>query len=251
MEILEGDSLTLRCHSRSEYKVVSTIFYKDNKEIKTSESDSQLHIDKVEGAVNGKYKCMKTLQDYDGTFHSLSDETYVSMSELFSHPKLKPPPYSIVEDDDLTCVKRLNPLRDGKEIKFAFYREGQKVQEFSSSDTYRVPSVQSEDPGNYTCEVMTPTIRKMSDVSYVHVQELFSFPEIKVPLHRILWHELTITSVTRLNPLRCGKELQITFYRNGQKVQQLRSLGTYTIQSARLEDSGNYTCAWRRCLVLQ
>ncbi|XP_069806183.1 Fc receptor-like protein 4 isoform X2 [Dendropsophus ebraccatus] len=246
-DIVEGDSLTLRCHSRSEYRVIKTTFYRDDCEIKSSVSDSLLHINNVDGAVTGKYKCTKGLQDYDGTFQTLSDESFVSVSELISYPKIKGSSDSIVEDDELTltCTRRLNPLRDHTELRYSFFRNGREVKNLGSSDTYKVRSVQLEDSGNYTCEVVTPTLRKRSEVSYVHVQELFSYPEIKVPPLRILGGGLTLTCATRLNPLRLRTELLFTFYRNGRKVQEVRLTNTYRIQAARLEDSGNYSCEVR------
>ncbi|XP_040188144.1 Fc receptor-like A [Rana temporaria] len=66
------------------------------------------------------------------------------------------------------CDTRLDPLRGGIELHFAFYRDGRTVQEFSVSDNHRV-----EDSGNYTCEVRTAsdTVRKMSDEIYIHITQ--------------------------------------------------------------------------------
>ncbi|XP_056401327.1 Fc receptor-like protein 5 isoform X2 [Hyla sarda] len=247
-DILEGDFLTLRCHSRSEYRVRNTTFYKDDIEVKSSVSDSSLLIDKLDGTVTGKYKCAKVIEDHDKKVYTLSDDSLISVSELISHPQIQAPSGRITEDDDLTltCDTRLNPLRDHTELRFAFYRNGQEVQGFGSSDTYRIQFARREDSGNYTCQVMTPTLTKTGNVSYILVEELFSYPEIKVPPLRILGHGLALTCFTRLNPLRPDSELMFTFYKDGWKVQENRSTDTYIIQSTQLEDSGNYTCeVWR------
>ncbi|CAI9580498.1 unnamed protein product, partial [Staurois parvus] len=60
--IYEGDPLTLRCRSRSSFKVINTTFYKDDKKIKFSTSDTELHIHKVDRRVTGTYKCVQRLQ---------------------------------------------------------------------------------------------------------------------------------------------------------------------------------------------
>ncbi|XP_040188780.1 Fc receptor-like A [Rana temporaria] len=66
------------------------------------------------------------------------------------------------------CDTRLDPLRGGTELYFAFYRDGRTVREFSISDKYRV-----EDSGNYTCEVRraSDTVRKMSDGLHIQIMQ--------------------------------------------------------------------------------
>ncbi|XP_077320188.1 high affinity immunoglobulin gamma Fc receptor I-like [Lithobates pipiens] len=72
------------------------------------------------------------------------------------------------------CDTRLDPLRGGRELHFAFYRDGRIVRGYDVSDTYRVPSSQLEDSGNYTCEVRTAsgTVRKMSDELYIQIMRI-------------------------------------------------------------------------------
>ncbi|CAJ0923589.1 unnamed protein product [Ranitomeya imitator] len=180
--IYEGRPLNLKCHSRFGCKVINTTFYKEDEEIQTSTIGSELHLKKVDGDVTGKYRCTKVIEDDDGSLHTLSHESYIHVT-MWTRRSAGVGAKRLLSSPPLTS-SILSPPCHEDGLTFALNkREGRKVQEFSSSDTYRAPSVQSEDPGNYTCEVMTPMIRKMSDVSYVHVQELFSFPEIKVPLH--------------------------------------------------------------------
>ncbi|XP_040268530.1 low affinity immunoglobulin gamma Fc region receptor II-c-like [Bufo bufo] len=58
----EGDPLTLRCHHVYGYLGTNTTFYKENKTIKFSVNDSELHIDTVDEASTGTYRCTKLLQ---------------------------------------------------------------------------------------------------------------------------------------------------------------------------------------------
>ncbi|XP_056401330.1 sialoadhesin-like isoform X4 [Hyla sarda] len=239
--ILSGDTVTISCDVVSDNQGKPIYYwYKDEKPI--NKKQQNFTIKSASWKEAGDYKC----------YTSESDISYpVKLNvnyELISHPQIQAPSGRITEDDDLTltCDTRLNPLRDHTELRFAFYRNGQEVQGFGSSDTYRIQFARREDSGNYTCQVMTPTLTKTGNVSYILVEELFSYPEIKVPPLRILGHGLALTCFTRLNPLRPDSELMFTFYKDGWKVQENRSTDTYIIQSTQLEDSGNYTCeVWR------
>ncbi|PIO13330.1 hypothetical protein AB205_0043960, partial [Aquarana catesbeiana] len=142
------------------------------------------------------------------------------------------------------CDTRLDPLRGGTELHFAFYRDGRTVRGYNVSDTYRVQSAHLEDSGNYTCEVRTTsdTVRKMSDGLYIQIHEI-SAPEIKVTPSRVIeGGEMTVRCDTRLDPLRGGTELHFAFYRDGRSVQGYDVSDTYRVRSSQLEDSGNYTC---------
>ncbi|KAE8588647.1 hypothetical protein XENTR_v10022662 [Xenopus tropicalis] len=145
----------------------------------------------------------------------------------------------------ITCDTELRPHRETTELQFAFYRNGHNVQGFSLSNQYGVPSAQLEDSGNYTCEVQTPTgsVRKRSNMAHIHIQELFSYPQIKVSPDQVTEGDhMTITCDTELRPHRETTELQFAFYRNGHNVQGFSLSNQYGVPSAQLEDSGNYTC---------
>ncbi|XP_040187983.1 Fc receptor-like protein 6 [Rana temporaria] len=198
---------------------------------------------------SGLYKCTKKIQH----FHSSnviehSDVSFISVKELFSPPEIKVTPSRVIEGDEMTCDTRLDPLRGGTELHFAFYRDGRTVREFGISNTYRVRSSQLEDSGKYTCEVRTTsdTVRKMSDGLHIQIHEIFSPPEIKVTPSRVIeGDEMTVRCDTRLDPLRGGTELHFAFYRDGRTVWEFGISNTYRVRSSQLEDSGNYTCEVR------
>ncbi|XP_075185823.1 low affinity immunoglobulin gamma Fc region receptor III-A-like [Anomaloglossus baeobatrachus] len=75
--IYEGDPLTLRCHGI--YEGINTTFYKEDKEIKFSVNDSELHIDRVVRGSYGTYRCTKLLRKLNQTYHIYSAETYISV----------------------------------------------------------------------------------------------------------------------------------------------------------------------------
>ncbi|XP_072284088.1 low affinity immunoglobulin gamma Fc region receptor III-B-like isoform X2 [Pyxicephalus adspersus] len=174
--IYEGDPLTLRCHSQKDFTAKNTKFYKDDKEMQSSDTDPELYIPIIHRNMSGMYKCTNRIQRKDSsTVSEHSDVFRMSVKELFSHPEIKVSPERITEGGHMivTCDTRPDPSRGGTKLQFAFYRDGRNVQEFSVSDTYRVRSAQLEDSGKYTCEVMTTskTVRKMSDGFYIHIQD--------------------------------------------------------------------------------
>ncbi|KAE8588652.1 hypothetical protein XENTR_v10022667 [Xenopus tropicalis] len=243
----EGDSLFLRCHSWPGYGTRKPVFYKDNKAIGSPVRGSVLQIGRVGVTASGTYKCEKGIYFGYNNYRTHSDEKNISVSELFPYPQIKVSADQVTEGDHMTitCDTKLSPHRETTELQFAFYRNGHNVQGFNSSNQYGVPSAQLEDSGNYTCEVQTPTgsVRKRSNMVHIHIQELFTFPQIKVSSDQVTEGDhMTITCDTKLSPHRETTELQFAFYRNGHNVQGFNSSNQYGVPSAQLEDSGNYTC---------
>ncbi|XP_077321248.1 high affinity immunoglobulin gamma Fc receptor I-like [Lithobates pipiens] len=174
--IYEGDPLTLRCHHIEGFIGSQTRFFKNNEEIKSQFPGSEFRIQKADLNTAGLYKCTKQIASSGrSSLFELSDEFSLSVRELFSRPEIKVTPSRVIEGGEMTvrCDTRLDPLRGGTELNFAFYRDGRTVRGYDVSDTYRVPSSQLEDSGKYTCEVkMTnDTVRKMSDGLYIQMYD--------------------------------------------------------------------------------
>ncbi|OCT69435.1 hypothetical protein XELAEV_18040746mg [Xenopus laevis] len=182
----EGDYLSLGCPSRPWYHVLQTIFYRDNRVVQSSVTDSELRIQEADANDTGTYTCSKTLLfKADGlTFNVTSRDASVYVKELFSYPKIKAISDQVKGGDHMTitCDTKLSPHRATTELQFVFYRNGHNVQGFSLSNQYGVSSAQLEDSGNYTCEVQTPTgsVRKRSNTVHIQIQELTSYTQIKV-----------------------------------------------------------------------
>ncbi|XP_075700648.1 Fc receptor-like protein 5 [Rhinoderma darwinii] len=210
--ILEGDSLDLRCHSspgdNDEEEEEATKFFKDG--VIVQESKHILHLQNVTKATTGIYRCEK--------FYTRkvlkAEETFIFIQDLFTSPEIKAP-YLIKEGDVLTlsCDTRRNPLRHGTPLEFTFYRNGQIVQEFRSSDSYTVQSAQLEDSGNYICEVRTPldTVRKMSDVSYISIRVAVVKPNLMLLPNTVAVGDDT---VLRCESLKGSLPIYYLFYHN-------------------------------------
>lgn len=168
--VYEGDNLTLRCHHYPGYLAKQTVFYKDNEVIKDWGPEDQLHIDMTSSS---NYQCTKQVQHHL-LYYKHSDETAVSVKELFSPPVLSLSPHSVTEGDHmtLTCHTKLSPPRKTPVLQFAFYRDGLNIQEFSASNKYEITSAKLQDSAEYECEVKTPTnrIKKMSKLLPIQVK---------------------------------------------------------------------------------
>ncbi|XP_077319549.1 low affinity immunoglobulin gamma Fc region receptor III-A-like [Lithobates pipiens] len=78
--IYEGDPLTLRCHHTRDFIAINTKFYKDDQEIKSSESDSTFHIPNITRSQSGRYKCTKRIHRNDHpNVIERSDESFISV----------------------------------------------------------------------------------------------------------------------------------------------------------------------------
>ncbi|KAM5145592.1 high affinity immunoglobulin gamma Fc receptor I-like [Mantella aurantiaca] len=243
--VYEGEKLHLRCHSTAKhsYVVEEITFSKNLKIIQTSDQYSDFYISKVTVNMTGTYNCkMRYTSDQ---IHS--DDTFIFVQEVFSSPKIKMIPYPVVEGDQvtLTCDTSLSPLRLWTELQFAFSKDGRNVQEFGLSNQYGVHSAQLEDSGNYSCQVKTSdySVTKMSKEICILIQSLLSKPQINAMSYPITEDDnMTLTCDTSLDLLRQTTELQFAFFRNDQIVQNFSISDQYGMQSAQVEDSGNYFC---------
>ncbi|XP_075047876.1 Fc receptor-like protein 3 isoform X4 [Mixophyes fleayi] len=178
--IFEGDPLTLRCRSWYTGEDKEIFIQTDTKSMQPE--SNTLYIPNVDTTMTGIYQCIKKVDSYISPALTIKDETFIFVQDIFAIPKIKNSQYSVTEGDDvtLTCETRRNPVRTSTELGFAFYRDGRNVQEFSVSETYRVPSAQLEDSGNYTCVVRTPTdsVRKRSNVLSIQIEVCVDQPQL-------------------------------------------------------------------------
>ncbi|XP_073465549.1 Fc receptor-like protein 5 [Aquarana catesbeiana] len=250
--VIEGDSLSLSCINRPRSTVsTANYFYNDN-ELSGSRNDI-LHIPNVNTSMSGTYKCEKYFNFLIMYKQWIKAEKYIYVQDLFSAPEIQNDLNSVLEgvQTTFTCNTRLNRLRGGTELHFAFYRDGRTVQKLSSSNTYRVQSAQLEDSGKYTCEVRTTsdTVRKNSNVIFIQIQELFPSPEIIVdpslPMNEGEW----VTMECVPNPIQSGTTLLYTFYKDSHIIQSADWKASYVIGKAGEENSGRYQCSvqsWNR-----
>ncbi|XP_068107510.1 Fc receptor-like protein 6 [Hyperolius riggenbachi] len=211
----------------------------------------------IEGEMGQLYTIYSADWEHSGTYRcrfgsgSFPITLYVNTEDLFSVPEINNGHDPVIEGDDmtLTCSTRLHPLRQDTQLLYAFYRDGQKVQEFKTSNEYRVWSTGLEDYGRYKCEVRKSfsTVRKTSAELLINIQDLFSVPKINDKHKSVMEGDnVTLTCTTRLHPLRQDTQLRYAFYRDVQEVQGFGASNTYRVLSARLKGSGKYKCDVRK-----
>ncbi|XP_063295382.1 high affinity immunoglobulin gamma Fc receptor I-like [Pelobates fuscus] len=168
--IYKGDILSLKCHSFPGRKAQNAMFFLHDKLLNSS--GDILQVGKVNLSKNGPYKCKKEVYS-SNTYRIYIDDVSVSVTELFSSPELKVIPYPQTVGHTLTliCDTSLPPLKEDTELHFAFYRNGQKVQEFGTSNKHQINSAHFTNSGYYTCEVKTVNddIKKISNGLYLKI----------------------------------------------------------------------------------
>eukprot|EP00079_Xenopus_tropicalis_P038225 XP_017951996.1 PREDICTED: Fc receptor-like protein 5 [Xenopus tropicalis] len=154
-------------------------------------------------------------------------------------------PYSVTEGDtlSLTCDTQRGRYGENTQLEFVFYKGRNEVQRSLSSE-YRLPSVRVYDSGEYRCAAATPdnTVYRWSSTITIQIPEMFSKPELRVSSNPITeGSALTLTCGTTPSTVST-RELQFTFYWDGQELQGFTSSNQYRVYSVQLEDSGNYSC---------
>ncbi|XP_075139659.1 Fc receptor-like protein 5 [Leptodactylus fuscus] len=240
--VYEGDEINIRCHHYPGYYRGRTRFYKDKKNITDWSDNAEYYIRDVTKTTAGRYRCTKKgYKDHE-------DEVSLSVQDLFTTPTLSVTPQPVITTDKmaLTCQTSLPPPpRHNTQLRIAFYREGGIVQGFGVSDTYEVYNVQLEDSGKYSCEVETTDgrVRKRSAERIIQIGDVISHPYIILTNNLMFEGDpMTLTCETTLSSYIKPTGVQFAFYRDGRKVQDFNSSNKYEVQSAQLEDSGNYTC---------
>ncbi|KAE8588470.1 hypothetical protein XENTR_v10022559 [Xenopus tropicalis] len=230
--IAKNDSITLTCTVGPTAPLSQRYsWYRDNRRINGEERS--FIIGKAEEKDSGNYQCQAgTSERSDPVRLSVTNDRVI----------LQAPP-SVYEGDPLT-LRCYSPYT--KAVHVTFYKDNVTI---SSSPTDSLTLGASVGmAGTYRCKAF-----KLTEFNYsspytsadtaITIQELFPRPEIRADKDGVQEGDvLTLSCHTALNPARGATQLQFAFYRNGHNVQGFSSSSNYTIQSARPQDSGNYTC---------
>ncbi|XP_075137848.1 high affinity immunoglobulin gamma Fc receptor I-like [Leptodactylus fuscus] len=172
--VYEGDDIYIRCHHYPGHTGRQTRFYKDDRVIRDWSDNAEYYIRDLTKTTAGEYTCTKEVRN-TLIYFQYDDNISLSVQDLLSQPKITVINNTKIEGNPMTlsCDTTLSPYRKHIELQFAFYREGQTVQGFSSSNIYEVQSAQLEDSGNYICEAKTSTkksISKRSSEFYIEIK---------------------------------------------------------------------------------
>uniref|UniRef100_A0A803JEH8 Ig-like domain-containing protein n=1 Tax=Xenopus tropicalis TaxID=8364 RepID=A0A803JEH8_XENTR len=174
-QITEGADGTLTCSSSLSPARAATklqfAFYKDGRTVQdfTPYRTFQLSLAQLEHS--GGYTCEARTLSHG--VRKMSGILKVFISELFSTPELNMSSNPIAEDSEMTlnCIMQ-KLIRQNTELQFAFYRNGEKVQNFSAFNKYHILSTQLADSGVYVCKVQTlnSSVKKSSQELEIQIQ---------------------------------------------------------------------------------
>ncbi|CAN2390637.1 hypothetical protein PRIEUP_LOCUS674, partial [Pristimantis euphronides] len=245
--ILEGDSLTLNCHSRWGLDLPRTEFHKDGQLLKVLENSSALLMGKVYNNLTGIYKCTK--QNIKISFRrKYVADFLLPITEIITYLVLKVKTTPVVEGDPITLScdvalnSVLNPLRVNTKLEFAFYKDGHKIRDFAELHTYQLKVAMVKDSGNYTCDVKCSVndIVRTSQELEIDVQELFSTPVLTTSPSIIQFRKpMYLNCDFSLNPHRLNANVQPTIFKNGKFFAKSKYFRTFSVQQY---NTGEYMC---------
>ncbi|XP_041429473.1 Fc receptor-like protein 2 isoform X1 [Xenopus laevis] len=236
--VLAGENVTLTCHGVASVQVKQSYFwYKDEEKLNRYEQNFTMNEATREDS--GRYQCQTSTSN-------ISEVVSLNVTdEPFSLPKIKVTPDPPLEGYDVTimCDTNLSLVLGPTELQFAFYLKGKIVRGFNTSDQYKIPVAQLWDSGDYSCEVKTSDSvwRKLSNETFIEIEELFSYPGINFSPHQVTEGEVLMV-MCDASPFAKPTELLFEFYANGKRVREFSPLNSYTVQEVQLEDSGPYLC---------
>uniref|UniRef100_A0ABI7XPM4 Ig-like domain-containing protein n=1 Tax=Felis catus TaxID=9685 RepID=A0ABI7XPM4_FELCA len=169
--VFEGDTLVLRCQTRSQETLTSVKYIWNGKVISASNQSQDLSIPRASSNNSGFYHCTGRV---DKMHTWRSNAKSVQIQELFPHPKLKVTPSQPTEGSsvNLSCETQLPPERPDTVLHFSFFRDRRVVlSDWSRSPELQITAIWRQDAGSYTCGAAAAQgVRKLSLPVHVYVQ---------------------------------------------------------------------------------
>ncbi|XP_077320163.1 Fc receptor-like protein 5 isoform X2 [Lithobates pipiens] len=238
--VYEGHPLTLRCLSRSSFIVINTTFYKDDKMIKFSTSDTELHIMKVDRNVSGMYKCVQQLQSklsgQNGTpksYKTLSDISYITVRAVARPVVTFTPNWrNLLSGDSVTLTCDVGSAVQNHQTYY-WYKD-EKVLSVTRRE-FTIPSASQKDGGEYKCrtkssDMSDPTRLEVSDAEVILQQDASSAYE-GTPL-TLRCHSRPIYNL-----------ISTDFYKDHKEIQSSATDSTLRIEQLNRQATGNYKCS--------
>ncbi|KAG8560158.1 hypothetical protein GDO81_014818 [Engystomops pustulosus] len=157
-DVYEGDPMTLTCDTTLSqdinHKDVQFSFYRDGRMVQGFNSSNKYEVHSAQLEDPGNYTC--EVKSSKNPTRKRSNEYNISVKELFSPPILR----SSREGDNvmMSCDTVLTKQRPRTQLQYSFYRDGQNVQRFNSSNKYEVQFIEMEN-STFTCEIQTSDSR--------------------------------------------------------------------------------------------
>ncbi|XP_059726913.1 Fc receptor-like protein 4 [Haemorhous mexicanus] len=182
-ELLEGDTVTLRCLRWQNNPVTGVQFYHGDQEVGKPLNGTELSLSPLQLNDSGNYSCEGRVDSGVSLWAKSAPVTVTVHGEHplgwnsnlltppkpipkhFSLPVLEGPPEpSLGSPLTLSCLSTPSPLRPPTPLLHVFYRDGQVLGGPQVSPQLLVPSVGVSHSGNYSCQVRSEggSVRKSS-----------------------------------------------------------------------------------------
>ncbi|XP_073465811.1 high affinity immunoglobulin gamma Fc receptor I-like isoform X3 [Aquarana catesbeiana] len=184
--VMEGDNVTVTCHTNvSPYRPETELqfaFHKAEQNVQKFGSSDQYGFQFAKLENSGEYYC-----EVSGRMIvKRSKELNIEINEPFTQSEIIMTPNQMTEGDNMTlnCHTVRSELIPDTGLEFAFYRDGQNVQEFSLFNQYEVQSAETKHSGTYSCKVTFSTnkLTRSSKELYIQIQGNTKFFIILIPL---------------------------------------------------------------------
>ncbi|XP_064257444.1 Fc receptor-like protein 4 [Passer domesticus] len=239
-ELLEGDTVTLRCRGRENMSVTGVRFYHGDKEVGRSLNGTELSLSPLQLHHSGRYSCGGWVDSKVAPW-ALSAPVTVTVHELFTVPVLEGPTEPNVGSPlNLSCLSTPSTLRPQAPLLHMFHHDRQVVGGPQGSPQLVVPAVGVSHSGNYSCEVRSKVGEVRKSSAWLHVM-------VRMPVANAtitpgpLAHQVHIGDPVTL---RCSVQVgsapvTFTWLHNRQEVAQgpLLELGAVDVGH-----SGTYQC---------
>ncbi|XP_075137847.1 Fc receptor-like protein 3 [Leptodactylus fuscus] len=231
-KIFTSEQITMTCDVASTIaEGMYYIWYKDSKQVYNGKS---YIIQNATISHGGSYQC----QTRPG---EVSDPARLDVSHDWV---ILQTPLYVYEGDEIYIRCHHYPGYPGGRTRF--YKDKRNITDWSDNGEYYIRVVDRTTAGTYGCRKEVYhygfSYQHEDEVS-VSVEDLLSQPKITLIKNlTIKGDPMSLTCNTTLSPFVKPTELQFAFYKDGWTVQRFSSSDKYEIQSAQVEDSGNYIC---------
>ncbi|XP_039597929.1 Fc receptor-like protein 5 isoform X2 [Polypterus senegalus] len=245
--VWEGDTVTLRCLSKSEVTGTQLTyrFYRDETPLSQETTQNKFRVQSAQLNETGKYWC-EVKEQRKETEKKQSDSKQLTVIERFSKPTLSVLPSATVWEGDTVTLRCLSKSKvTWIQLTYKFYEDEIPLSEDTQQNEFTIESAHQNQTGKYWCEVKEEgkeTVKKQSDRVQLTVKERFSKPTLSVLPSATVWEGDTVT-------LRClsksevtGIQLTYKFYEDETPLSEETQQNEFTVESAHQNQTGKYWC---------
>ncbi|XP_039598464.1 leukocyte immunoglobulin-like receptor subfamily B member 3 [Polypterus senegalus] len=177
--VWEGDTVTLRCLSKSEVTGTQLTYRFNRDETPLSQETTQNKFTVQSAQLNetGKYWCEVKEQRKESE-KKQSDRVQLTVKERFSKPTLSVLPSATVWEGDTVTLRCLSKSEvTGIQMTYEFYEDETPLSEETQQNEFTVESAHQNQTGKYWCDVKEKwkeTVKKQSDRVQLTVKDRWS-----------------------------------------------------------------------------